>query len=984
MKEKKNQTQTDASLEKKDVSGPPDLELKSMVTTRRNFLKATGFSMAAFLASCSRAPVEKAIPFLIQPEEVIPGKAYWYASTSHSCPSGCGVLVKNRDGRPIKIEGNPEHPVSQGGVCPVCQAGILGLYDSKRLFHPMKNEKKSSWENIDNAIAGDINKAISEKKDIVLLTGTITSPSTREYIQRFLNKYKNSFHYEYDPVSYSAILDAHKINYGERILPGYKFDKADLIISFEADFLGTWISPVQFTKDYRKNRDVSSNSISEHIQIESRLTITGSKADRRVVLDPEEIKGLIFNIYQALTGRSKDHIALEFAEKLIHNKGKSLVISGINDVEIQVMINRINHHLNNTGKTLDLNNPSLQFKGDDNSIEKLFSKLENGKVGILMIHNVNPVYELPNGENFAALMKNIDTTISFSSIMDESTEKCSYACPEPHYLESWSDDEFNSGIISMTQPVIKMFKDNRSFRHSLAVWSGSEKSDLELIRDYWKTGYKIRNRGNESFNLWWDKLVHDGYTILKSVEKTHGPFTDGKIISNTKIPARLTLSAYPSVQLLDGRNSGNPWLQELPDPITKTTWDNFASVSFEKAAELDLKNGDVVKISSGENHVELPVHLQAGQHNNIIAVALGYGRKGTERFFDTGPKWIQRKQSSDKNSYVGKNISPFLKIFKNTLRYSAIPVTIEKTGKTYNLAYTQTYNSLVNPENTAPATMKVRPFVQETEFVEYKKDPSSGSHTIHKLQSMWKEDHPYKDHHWAMAIDLSACTGCSACVVSCQVENNIPVVGRDEVYRRREMHWLRIDRYYSGESSDVDVSFQPMLCQHCDNAPCEPVCPVLATVHSSEGLSQQIYNRCVGTRFCANNCPYKVRRFNWFEYAKKDNLENMILNPDVTVRSRGVMEKCSMCIQRIQEVKIESKANGVKIKDGDIKLACEQSCPADAIVFGDLNDPESRISRLSKDPRHYHVLEELNIRPAIGYMTNIRNREKIKRKKDHG
>lgn len=984
MKEKKNQTMIDASLEKKDVSGPPDIKLESMVTTRRNFLKATGFSMAAFLASCSRAPVEKAIPFLIQPEEVIPGKAYWYASTSHSCPSGCGIFVKNRDGRPIKIEGNPEHPVSQGGVCPVCQAGILGLYDSKRLFHPLKNGEKSSWKNIDNSIEENLNNAKLNGKDIVILTGTITSPSEREYIKRFLNKYNNSFHYEYDPVSYSAILDAHKINYGERILPGYKFDKADLILSFEADFLGTWISPVQFTKDYRKNRDVSSDSISEHIQIESRLTITGSKADRRVVLDPKDIKELIFNIYEALTGRSENHLAVELAGGLTHNKGRSLVISGINDVEIQVMINRINHYLNNTGKTIDLENQSFQFKGDDNNIEKLTSKLKDGKVGVLMIYKVNPVYELPEGDKFAELMKSIDTTISFSSKMDESTGNCLYVCPEPHFLESWSDDEYNSGIISMTQPVIKMFKDNRSFLHSLAVWSGSKKDNLELIRDYWKTGYKIRKKGNESFNLWWDKLVHDGYIILQSAEKNHGSFNEGEIIRNNIIPEGLTLNAYQSVQLLDGSNSENPWLQELPDPITKTTWDNFASVSFEKAAELNLKNGDVVKISSGEVHVELPVHIQAGQHNNIVAVALGYGRKGTERFHDTGPKWIQRKQSSDRTSYVGKNISPFLKIIKNTFRYSGIPVTIEKTGKTYNLAYTQTYNSLVNPENTAPATMKVRPFVQETEFNEYKKDPSSGKHAVHQLKSMWKEDHPYKDHHWAMAIDLSACTGCSACVVSCQVENNIPVVGRDEVYRRREMHWLRIDRYYSGESSDVDVSFQPMLCQHCDNAPCEPVCPVLATVHSSEGLSQQIYNRCVGTRFCANNCPYKVRRFNWFDYAKKDNLENMILNPDVTVRSRGVMEKCSMCIQRIQEVKIESKANGVKIKDGDIKLACEQSCPADAIVFGDLNDPESRISRLSKDPRHYHVLEELNIRPAIGYMTNIRNREKIERKKDHG
>ena len=984
MKKKKTYRKINNQSEEKIISGPPDLNLKATDITRRNFLKATGFSMAALLASCSRAPVEKAIPFLIQPEEVTPGKAYWYASTSHSCPSGCGILVKNRDGRPIKVEGNPNHPISQGGVCPVCQAGILGLYDSKRLSHPMENREESSWKDVDRNIIRDIKGAMLKEKDIILLTGTITSPSTRNYIQKFLDKYKNSFHYEYDPISSSAILNAHEINYGDRILPGYRFDKADMILSIDADFLGTWISPVQFTKDYRKNRDLSADSISKHIQVESRLTITGSKADRRIVLDPKEIKELVNNIYHALSGRSGDHIADELAAELKHNKGKSLVISGINDVEIQILINRINHQLMNIGETIDLKNRSFQFKGDDNNIKQLISKLENGKVGVLMIHNVNPVSDIPGGDKFAALLKKADTTISFSSKMDESADKCLYVCPEPHYLESWSDNEFNSGIISMTQPAIKMFKDNRSFRSSIANWTGSDKDDLNLIRDYWETGYEIRKRSDEPFNLWWDNLVHDGYTILKPVKTEHEPFKEGKITKAVKISEGLTLVAYPSVQLLDGRNSENPWLQELPDPVTKTTWDNFASVSHDKAKELNLKNGDVVKISSGNDHVELPVHIQAGQHNNILAVALGYGRKGTERFHDIGPKWIERRRSTEKDSFVGKNIAPLLKITEGSFMYSGIPITIEKTGKSYNLAYTQTYNSLVNPENTAPPTMKVRPFVQETEFPEYKRDPSSGSHTQHKLISMWKEDHPYKDHHWGMAIDMSACTGCSACVVSCQVENNIPVVGKDEVYRRREMHWLRIDRYYSGESTDVDVSFQPMLCQHCDNAPCEPVCPVLATVHSSEGLSQQIYNRCVGTRFCANNCPYKVRRFNWFDYAKKDNLENMILNPDVTVRSRGVMEKCSMCIQRIQEAKIESKANGVKIKDGDIKLACEQSCPADAIVFGDLNNPDSRIARLSEDPRHYHVLEELNIRPTVGYMTIVRNRENTERKKDHG
>ncbi len=968
-------------VEGKEFSGPPDLELKGKEVTRRNFLKATGFSMAALLTSCTQAPVEKAIPFLIQPEEVIPGKAYWYASTSHSCASGCSILVKNRDGRPIKIEGNVEHPVSQGGVCPVCQSGILGLYDSKRLSFPQKKGEKKTWQDIDQNIIEEINKAVENEKDIILLTETVNSPSTRYYIQKFLEKNKNSFHYEYDPVSYSAILDAHKINYGERILPNYRFDKADMILSFEADFLGTWISPVQFTKDYRKKRSLSADNISKHIQIESRMTITGAKADKRIVLDQEEIRVLINDIYSALKGSSKDKLANELAGELRHMAGRSLIISGTNDVETQLIINRINNHLNNVGETIDLINPSFQFKGDDRNIDHLFSKLKGGRVGVLMIHNVNPVYELPDGDIFAELMEKVDSTVSFSSKMDESTEKCLYVCPVPHYLESWSDNEFTSGILSMTQPAIKMLKNNRSFRCSLAAWSGSKKDDLEMIRDYWKTVYETRKTASKTFNRWWDVMVHDGFSVLKPVEIKLEPFNEGERKNDFKIKKGLSLIAYPSVQLLDGRNSDNPWLQELADPITKITWDNFASISSEKAEELGLRNGDVIKISSKDIFIELPVHIQQGQHENVIAIPLGYGRRTTERFFDIGPKWIERRKPFAKGSSVGKNVSPLLKRERGTTTYSGIIVKIEKTGKTEQLAYTQTYDTLKNPENTMPPAMEVRPFVQETVFSEYKKDPSSGSHPQHHLMSLWKENHPYKDHHWGMAIDLSACTGCSACVVSCQVENNIPVVGKDEVLRRREMHWLRIDRYYSGDGKDVDVNFQPMFCQHCDNAPCEPVCPVLATVHSSEGLSQQVYNRCIGTRFCANNCPYKVRRFNWFDYAKENNLENMILNPDVTVRSRGVMEKCSMCIQRIQEVKLESKAKGVKLKDGDIKLACEQSCPANAIVFGDLNDSDSRIARLAKDPRHYHVLEELNVRPTVGYMTNVRNRKKTEGKK---
>lgn len=965
------------------VAGPIDLQTPSTEWNRRDFLKTAGFSLAAFMTACSKTPVNKAIPFLIQPEEVIPGKAYWYASTSHACGSGCGVLVKNRDSRPIKLEGNPEHPVSQGGLCPVCQASVIELYDSKRLFYPTISGEKVTWEKLNKSVTQGLQKARKNGKKIVLLTDTITSPSTKYYIQKFIKKYSNAIHVEYDPISYSAIMDAHKMNYGKRILPHYDFEKADMILSFDADFLGTWLSPIQFTKDYRKNRNLVAKHISKHIQVESRLSLTGAKADERLVKSPTGMLQLANDIDQALQGKSGHGIASDIAKELKQYKGKSLVISGMNDTGMQILVNRINNALDNIGKTVHLKNPSFQKSGSDSSVTQLLTDMKAGKVGALLISDVNPVYDLPEGESFGELIQSIPTTVSFSTKNNETTELCNVICPSPHYLESWSDNEYTSGVLSMTQPAIQALGDTKSLRKSLATWTGFVDDERNLVRNYWKKIYSTRKKGSQSFNQWWDNLVHDGFVNIKVKSLSIGRFTKGSL-PKSNFNNGLTLMAYPSLQMLDGRHSENPWLQELPDPISKLTWDNAANLSPKKAKELGLNQSDVISLTANGNSVELPVYIQEGQSDEVVSVSLGYGRKGTERFKNLGPEWIQKKATLAEGELVGERICHLLERKENVLSFSGISVSISKTGKTADLALTQTYNTLKNPENTAPPSMEVRPFIQETTLGEYKEDPASGAHHGHQVVTLWKDDHPYEKHHWGMAIDLSACTGCSACVISCQVENNIPVVGKDEVYRRRDMAWMRIDRYYSGEGKDVDVAFQPMMCQHCDNSPCEPVCPVLATVHSSEGLNQQVYNRCVGTRFCANNCPYKVRRFNWFDYAHDDELENMVLNPDITVRSRGVMEKCSMCIQRIQESKFEAKQKGIPLADGDIKLACQQSCPADAITFGDLNDPESDISKLVKDPRHYHVLEELNSRPTTGYLTLVRNREEEKGGNHHG
>jgi len=972
--EKKYWMTKEVKESEKSLAGPADLETTSLEWTRRDFLKTAGFSLATFMVACSKTPVKKAIPFLVQPEEVIPGKAYWYASTSHACGSGCAVLVKNRDGRPIKVEGNPDHPQTKGGLCPVCQASVIELYDSKRLFHPGINGKNTDWDSLDNFVVKGLGKARAGGKVVVLLTETVTSPSTKFYIKKFLKKYPNAVHVQYDPVSYSAILDANKINVGKRLLPQYRFEKADMIVSLDADFLGTWLSPIQFTKGYRQNRNLESEQISKHIQVESRVSITGAKADKRYLKTPDEILQLAKNINHDLNHGGGHGLSGKIADELKQYRGKSLVISGLNDTAIQLYVNRINNALGNMGKTVLLKTPSLQKTGKDSDVTQLLSDMEAGRVGAVFIHGANPVYDLPEGNRFGDLLKSIPLTVSFSGKNNETTAYCKVQCPVPHYLESWSDDEFTSGVLSMTQPAIQSLGDTRTFRKSIARWIGIKDDERNLVRNYWKKIYSIRKKGNHSFNRWWDLLVHDGFVKIKPVAVKIGHFNKGTIPASN-ITDGLSLIAYASLQMLDGRHSENPWLQELPDPITKLTWDNAVSMSPVMAKDLGMKQGDVIKLTSGGQSVELPVYIQEGQHKDVLAVSLGYGREGTERFKNLGPEWIQKRNTLLEGEVVGKRINHLLSRNGRNLTFSGIPVKIEETGRTADLALTQTYNTLSNPEHIQPASMEVRPFIQETTFKEYKEDPSSGRHHGHPVVNLWKEDHPYKKHHWAMAIDLSACTGCSACVISCQVENNVPVVGKDEVLRRRDMAWMRIDRYYSGEGEKVDVAFQPMLCQHCDNAPCEPVCPVLATVHSSEGLNQQIYNRCVGTRFCANNCPYKVRRFNWFDYAHDDQLENMVLNPDVTVRTRGVMEKCSLCVQRIQEAKMNAKQKGVPLADGDIKLACQQSCPADAIVFGDLSDPESEISKKVQDPRHYHVLEDLNIQPSVGYLTMVRNRK---------
>ncbi len=986
-------TETKPSKSNAEPEGP------ALSPSRRDFLKAAGFTFAiATAAGCSRAPIQKAIPLLNQPEQIIPGRSFYYATTCGGCSAGCGVVAKVRDGRPVKLEGNPQHALSQGGLCAAGQASILGLYDAQRLKNPLKSGIDSSWDVVDSEISEKLDAIRTRGGTLRLLTGTITSPTLQASIADFLKRFPDARHVQYDAISYSAILDAHQQTHGIRTLPAYHFERAEVVASFDADFLGTWISPVQFTADYRRARDLEASPprFSYHAQLESRMSLTGSKADRRIAIAPGESGALLTALAARISQRSGTPFPAaedlpdsagkfldDLAQHLWAARGKSLVVSGSNEVSVQVLASFLNHLLGNYGKTLDVERPSLQAQGNDRELEQLLGELRGGKVHALFVYGANPAYELAVA---ADALKNVPLLVSFAERRDETASAAHYVCPDRHYLESWSDAEPVAGRISVTQPVIQPLGNTRAVLESLAAWSGRPKSVYEILRESWQTRIYPRRLKSAAFDDFWDSAVHDGYVEVKAEVSHVQPFNMAAVqpVKSSSLSGFEVL-LYPTVSMHDGRHAYNPWLHELPDPINKVTWDNCASFSPAAAQKLGVLEGDVVRIEvAGAPSLQLPAYVQPGQHDSVVAVALGYGSRLSSRFANVGPSWIDSKPSVGENGLVGVNAAILLSLAGGALKYSR-PAKVSATGLRQPLATTQQHHTLTVPKKLAPPNSEPRPIVQDTTLAAFLKDPHSGVEDHVEKEDLWPADHPYNNIHWGMVIDLAACTGCSACVIACQAENNIPVVGKDEVRRNREMHWMRIDRYYSDlPSGEVAVAHQPLMCQQCENAPCETVCPVLATVHSEDGLNSQVYNRCVGTRYCANNCPYKGRRFNWFNYARNDQLQNLVLNPDVTVRTRGVMEKCTFCVQRLQEAKIEAKRRGMRVEDGMAQTACQQSCPAKAIYFGDLQDPNSQVSRMMKNPRRYRVLSELNVKPSVGYLTVVRNRpdEAAKEKKN--
>lgn len=944
-----------------------DDEIASKPSSRRNFLKFCGFSFAtAAIASSCENPVKKAIPYLVKPEEVTPGSAIHYASTYFDGFEYNSIVVKVRDGRPIKIEGNPFSSISRGRTTSRVQASILSLYDeSGRLKKPLKDGGETTWTIADSDIIAKLNNIAAAGQQTVILTSGIISPATKSLITEFLAKYPGK-HVMYEPVSNSGMLIANKVNLGINGIPDILFDKADVVVSFSADFLGTWISPGEFSFRYGAAKDLLNGrtQIVKHYQFESGLTITGSKADIRYPVKQSEQAAIIVQLHSELsklagesTTSSKDlHPAVKkIAQELWNARGKSIVICGSNDPNIQMVVNSINHLLDNYGNTFDLNRIILTQQSIDSDMDLLVNEMNNNTVGGLLMWNCNPVYDYHNHEAFITGLKKMQVTVCMNNFKSESDSFFRYILPGNHFLESWDDAEPKSGIYSLAQPSIRNIFDTRQPQDSLLKWLNIETDYYTYLKNFWLTQII---RSTESA---WSKVLQKGvYEItLPAVAPTFNNTLLSDAITSVSSEigqsGSLELLVYPSIALGKGNHANNPWLQELPDPIAKISWDNFASISPKTADELKAKPGDVIIV----NEKRFPVNIQPGQAEGTISIALGFGHENIGKV----------------GSGIGENAYSFVKVKNDSRQLYAIIDKVNIEEGEYQLAISQKHGSLEG-----------RPIVRETILSKYKEKPDSGN----ELHAEFEEKHVtlYKEnvfpgHHWGMGIDLNKCTGCNTCVIACQAENNIPVVGKDEVRRTRIMHWIRIDRYYAGSSDSPEVVFQPLPCQHCDNAPCENVCPVSATNHSSEGLNQMAYNRCIGTKYCINNCPYKVRRFNWFRYATNEkfdynmnsDLGRMVLNPDVTVRERGVVEKCSFCVQRIQAGKLQAKLENRQLNDGDIVPACVQSCPADALVFGDLNDPESRISKLYKEPRNYHLLEELHTLPSVGYLTLVRNKD---------
>ncbi len=958
--------------------------LEESSTTRRDFLKYVGFSTAAAtLASCD-GPVRKAIPYVVKPNELIPGVADYYATTMADGFDFANILVKVREGRPIKIEPNKE---ANGSTNARVQASVLSLYDSLRLKGPKLNGESISWSDANAQIGKKIADLKASGKTVAFLTGTSASNATDNLIAAL----GDVRHVVYDAVSESAALDAYEAMYGTRALPSYDFSKASAIVSVGADFIGDWQGG-GFESGYAKGRIPHHGKMSHHTQFESNMTLSGANADVRMMIKPSEQQTVLVDLYNAIVkGSSSNNTDVANAVKQIKRAGtNAVVVTGVQDKNIQMMAIAINNHIQS--EVMDVNVTNNTRKGNDAEVAQLITDMKAGKIGAIIINNSNPVYTLPNSADFVEGLSKVELSVAFSMSDNETAQATQYALATPHYLESWDVVSAKKGQYGLIQPTIQPLFDTKQFQDCLLKWSGS----AETYYDYLKSSFT-----DMGVSTSWNQALHDGNFTLDFSEEVVANEIDHKAGYKKPSTDGFELQLYTKTGLGDGQQANNPWLQELPDPITRTTWDNYLTVSQADAKKLGIINenvangaldGSYVELSAAGVTVTVPALIQPGQAVGSVGLAFGYGRK-------SGMK---------SDMQTGKNAYHFYKNF-NT---SQSGVTVKVVEGTHKFACTQLQNTMMGRDDIIKETtlstfndhsLDPKHTWNPVPMVSYKhQETESTSPTV----DLWDKFDRSIGHHFNLSIDLNACTGCGACVIACHAENNVAVVGKAEIRKSRDMHWLRIDRYYTSDMTDEvaeeegvgvkqkfdemehasanpQVAFQPIMCQHCNHAPCETVCPVAATSHGRQGQNQMAYNRCVGTRYCANNCPYKVRRFNWFDYANNsefdfnmnDDLGKMVLNPDVTVRSRGVMEKCSMCIQMTQATILKAKKEGRPVRDEEFQTACSNACSTGAMVFGDINDKESNVAKLKEDKRAYHLLEHIGVQPNVVYQVKVRNTE---------
>jgi molybdopterin-containing oxidoreductase family iron-sulfur binding subunit len=975
-----------------------DFDVKKLSgLSRRKFLALLGASTAFAAASCSNYNDKgDVIPYNKKPEEVTPGVSNFYASTCNGCSQSCGILIKTREGRPIKVDGNPDHPVNKGKICSIGQANILDLYDPNRLSKPIMMSDgfgfETSYGKIDDEVLVALNKAVKNEKEIAVISHTITSPTQKKLLDDFIAKYPTTKIYSYELFDDKNRNSAWMKSFGSGQFPVIKWSEAKIIVALESDFLGNEGNTVENIRQFSEKRDImKSKNFVRLYSAEGDLSLTGMTSDYRIKIKPESQLEFVLSLLNEVGKKIGQSIPVaekyslnDFVKRnklssealtylvndLIKNKGEAIVYAGDRLPEdVHLVVNYLNEILGNS-KLYDTNSSPISYLSPSGSdeIQNLVNNLDAGKVGVVIHFDSNPVYHFAKGFNYEKALTKAELVVSLTISENETSVKSKYVIPVNHDYESWNDFNVRSGVFSFQQPVISPLYGTRQKEAVLLTWiSGSKnnyKEDLyhKYLMDNWEKNLFPALDLPMDFKTFWYASLEAGVITSNSSAKTYT--FNKQSIDSIKLPDTknsLSLILKPAHSIYDGRYANNGWLQELPHPVTKIVWDNYASVSPSTAKKYDLADNDVVEVSVENRKIKIPVSIQVGMADDLLSIELGYGRT----------------KAGEVGEGVGVNANVLIAKQPSISKWIYTDVRITKISESYKLVSTQEKHAL---DDTFLKDLHLkREIIKEGTLAEYRKNPSFLFEEKENPLNIYK-DIDYKGVKWGMAIDLNKCLGCNQCTVACNVENNIPVVGKDQVDAGRDMHWLRIDRYYSGTPDDPKVSMQPMLCQHCDNAPCENVCPVAATNHSPDGLNQMVYNRCVGTRYCSNNCPYKVRRYNFFNFRDRfadgyyeQEPFNLVNNPEVTVRSRGVMEKCTFCIQRIMEARQHAIEEGRPLNGNDVKTACQVACPAEAIVFGDVNDPHSEISKYREHELGYHVLREINTRPNVTYIAKLRN-----------